>query len=105
MLPDHAKPWVLYTDASGFGCRAAVLCQDHGSGPQPVLFVSHKLSGAELNWPVHDKEMYAIVYMFKTCRWYVQDRHVHRVHRSPGVAVLRVAADTGRRDRLGGSST
>ena len=37
---------------------------------------SHKLSGAELNWPVHDKEMYAIVYMFKTCRWYVQDRHV-----------------------------
>ena len=38
VLPDHAKPWVLYTDASGFGV-GGVLCQDHGSGPQPVLFV------------------------------------------------------------------
>ena len=74
-LPDHEKPWSMFTDASGYGI-GGVLCQDHGNGPQPVLFVSHKLSGAELNWPVHDKEMYAVIYMFKTCRWYVQDRHV-----------------------------
>lgn len=74
-LPDHNKPWIMFTDASGYAI-GGVLCQDHGSGPQPVLFVSHKLGGAELNWPVHDKEMYAIIYMFKTCRWYVQDRHV-----------------------------
>ena len=82
-LPDHDRSWIMYTDASNYGI-GGVLCQDHGNGPQPVLFVSHKLGGAELNWPVHDKEMYAIIYMFKTCRWYVQDRHVtvYTDHRS-----------------------
>jgi hypothetical protein len=46
--------------------------------------MSHNLSGAELNWPVHDKEMYAIVYMFKLCRMYVQGKHVtvYTDHRS-----------------------
>ena len=39
-LPDHEKPWSMFTDASGYGI-GGVLCQDHGNGSQPVLFVSH----------------------------------------------------------------
>jgi hypothetical protein len=74
-LPDHSKPWLLFTDASGYGIGGA-LCQDHGQGPQPVVFISHKLSGSQLHCPVHDKEMYAVVYCFKSCRWYLQDKQV-----------------------------
>src|SRR6185369_9643865 len=64
-LPDHSKPWLLFTDASGYGIGGA-LCQDHGQGPQPVVFISHKLSGSQLHWSVHDKEMYAVLYCFKS---------------------------------------
>jgi transposase InsO family protein len=75
MLPDHTKPWILFTDASGYGVGGA-LCQNHGAGPQPVVFISHKLSKSQMHWPIHDKEMYAVVYCFKSCRWYLQDRDV-----------------------------
>jgi hypothetical protein len=75
LLPDHNKSWILFTDASGYGVGGA-LCQDHGSGPQPVVYISHKLSQSQMHWPIHDKEMYAVVHCFKSCRWYLQDRHV-----------------------------
>lgn len=74
-LPDHNKPWVVYADASGYAV-GGVLCQEHDGYHHPVMFVSKKLSGCELNWPVHDKELYAIYYMFKTCKHLLQGRHV-----------------------------
>ena len=74
-LPDDSKPWIIYSDASGYAV-GGVLCQDHGSGPQPVLYASHKLSGCELNWPTHDKELFGIVFMVKTCKPYLQGRKV-----------------------------
>jgi hypothetical protein len=83
-LPDHNKDWIMYCDASG-QCVGGVLAQHDDNGDlRPVLFMSHKLSGAELNWPVHDKEMYAIIYMLKQCRMYVQGKHVtiYTDHRS-----------------------
>jgi len=72
LLPDHDKPWILFCDASGFAVGGA-LCQDHGAGPQPVVYISHKLSKSQMHWPTHDKEMFAVVYCFKSCRWYLQD--------------------------------
>src|ERR1700730_13569835 len=83
-LPDHKKDWIMYCDASGKSIGGVLAQHDDRGDLRPVLFMSHKLSGAELNWPVHDKEMYAIVYMFKTCRMYVQGKHVtiYTDHRS-----------------------
>jgi hypothetical protein len=83
-LPDHDRDWIMYCDACGISIGGVLAQHDSNGDLRPVLFMSHKLSGAELNWPVHDKEMYAIVYMFKLCRMYVQGKHVtvYTDHRS-----------------------
>ena len=72
-LPDPTRPYVLHTDASDRAI-GAVLQQDHGHGLQPVAYASRQLHGAELNYPVHDKEMLAVVYAFKTWRCYLEGR-------------------------------
>jgi hypothetical protein len=74
-LPNQSHPWTLYTDASGYAV-GGVLCQNGGDGMKPVIFLSHKLSGAELNWAVYEKEFYAIIYCLKQCQWYLQGNEV-----------------------------
>ncbi len=74
-LPNQSLKWILYTDASGYAI-GGVLCQPAGDTIKPVIFLSHKLSGAELNWPVYEKEFYAIIYCLKQCRWYLQGNDV-----------------------------
>jgi hypothetical protein len=74
-LPNQSLKWVLYTDASGYAV-GGVLCQPHGDTIKPVIFLSHKLSGTELNWPVYEKEFFAIIYCLKQCQWYLQGNDV-----------------------------
>jgi hypothetical protein len=57
--PDYSKPFVVQTDASDVGI-GAVLLQDN----QPISFYSRKLSDAEINYAVYDKELLAIVAAF-----------------------------------------
>ena len=65
ILPDPQRPYTLITDASDQAI-GAVLLQDHGKGLQPIAYEGRKLGGAELNYPIHDKECIAIVHAFKT---------------------------------------
>ncbi|GJP72818.1 hypothetical protein CLOP_g3574 [Closterium sp. NIES-67] len=58
------RPFVLITDASELAV-GTVLLQDFGEGLQPIAYESRKLNPAEENYPVHDKELLAIVYAFK----------------------------------------
>jgi len=60
-------------DASDFAI-GAVLTQDNGKGEQPVAYESRKLSPAELNYPVHEKELLAIVHAIRTWRMYLEGR-------------------------------
>lgn len=69
--PDTTLPYTIYTDASDYAI-GAVLCQDHGSGLQPLAFESRKLSSAELNYPIHEKEMLSIVYAYQKWRHYLE---------------------------------
>jgi hypothetical protein len=39
---------------------------------QPVAFFSRKMSAAELNYEIHDKELLAIVEAFKEWRVYLE---------------------------------
>src|SRR4029077_5673752 len=65
--PDPSFPLRLETDASAFAIGAALIVKRDGDW-HPATYMSHALSGAELNWSVYDKELYAIVKAFESWR-------------------------------------
>lgn len=71
LLPDPNLPFHLNCDASDFAI-GAVLMQDQGNGLQPVAYESRKLNPAERNYPVHDREMLAIVHALRVWRHYLE---------------------------------
>jgi len=69
---DPDRPALLETDASDFAI-AGILSQKFEDGRiHPVRFVSRKLTPAELNYDVYDKEMLAIVFSLRKNRHYLQ---------------------------------
>ncbi|CAI7852902.1 unnamed protein product [Closterium sp. NIES-53] len=69
-LADPSRPFEIITDASDFAV-GAVLLQDFGKGLQPIVYESRKMQPPERNYPVHDKEMLAIVHAFRVWRCYL----------------------------------
>jgi hypothetical protein len=61
------KKFEVHTDPSGFSI-AGVLMQDG----HPVAYESRKLTGSELRWPTHEKELYAVLHCLKSWRHYVR---------------------------------
>ncbi|SOV07075.1 uncharacterized protein UDID_18713 [Ustilago sp. UG-2017a] len=69
---DPARPIIVETDASDFAV-AAILSQSFDQGTRhPITFFSKKLDPAQLNYPIFDKEMFAIVAAFKHWRQYLE---------------------------------
>src|SRR5260370_39060007 len=58
---------VVETDASDF-VTAGVLSQTHDGVLRPVAFFSRKMSPAEVNYEIYDKEMLAIIDAFEKWR-------------------------------------
>ncbi|GJP35712.1 hypothetical protein CLOM_g20244 [Closterium sp. NIES-68] len=73
IVPDPERDYVIEVDASDQAV-GAVLMQDQGNGLQPIAYLSKKLHGAELNYPIPDKEALAIVIAFKAWRCYLEGR-------------------------------
>ena len=72
-LPNPDLPYVVNTDASDYA-TGAVLQQDQGRGLQPIAYCSHKMTDPETRYPVHDKEMLAIVRALGEWRTYLHGR-------------------------------
>ena len=75
---DPQKPVIVETDASDFALGAVLSQRDGENRLHPVAFHSRKFSPAEINYEIHDKELLAIVDLFKHWRRYCEGA-VHQV--------------------------
>ncbi|KAK8716654.1 hypothetical protein V6N13_043959 [Hibiscus sabdariffa] len=66
VLPDHTKPFEIYTDASDVAIGGVLMQEGH-----PVAFESRKLNETERRYTIHEKEMTAVVHCLRTWRHHV----------------------------------
>lgn len=72
-LPDFDKTFIVTTDASK-SCVGGVLSQVHSGHDHPLAFFSKKLGTHEVNWPTHEKELFAIKLALDKWRHYLHGR-------------------------------
>ena len=69
---DPTLPPVVETDASDYAIAGILSVRTDDGDVHPVAFYSRTLTGAELNYDTHDKELLAIFGAFKTWRHYLE---------------------------------
>ena len=65
---DYKKPFILNANASDFAL-GATLSQDFKDGRHPVAYFSKSLTAPEINYPIHDKELLAVILALKAFRY------------------------------------
>ncbi len=70
-LPDFDKDFEIHSDAFDFAI-GGVLVQEG----KPMTFESKKLSEMKQRWPIHEKEMWAMIHCLKTWGHYIGSKDV-----------------------------
>jgi transposase InsO family protein len=71
--PDPQAPFTLETDASDWAVGVVLLQLGSDGRLHPVAYEGRKLQGAELNYPVHEKELLAIKYGLEKFHYYIDN--------------------------------
>lgn len=71
---DYDAPAVLETDASDVAYAGIISQHDEKGDLRPVLMFSHTFTPEQMNWPAHDKELFAIVFAFTRYRHFLDGR-------------------------------
>ncbi|KAF1332870.1 reverse transcriptase, partial [Globisporangium splendens] len=72
-LPDFDKPFGIRMDASNYAV-GGVLFQKEGGIEHPIAFTGRKMKAAELNYPVQEQELLAIMHALRVWRIYLVDK-------------------------------
>lgn len=72
-LPDYNKPFIIQTDASGYGI-GSILSQEYEDGLHPVQYISHELNPAEQNYSPTERECLAIIFAVKSFDIYLHQQ-------------------------------
>ena len=70
-MADPTKPFEVETDASDYALGGQLSQADENGKMHPVAFFSKKLSGPQLNYQIHDKELMAIIEAFHEWKHYL----------------------------------
>ncbi|KAF4556639.1 Transposon Tf2-5 polyprotein-like protein 2 [Elsinoe fawcettii] len=71
-LFDPDRQALLETDASDFAIGACLAQKGADGRRRPIAYYSRKMTGPELNYDIHDKELLAIVEAFREWRVYLE---------------------------------
>lgn len=69
--PDYSLPFVIQTDASGYGI-GAVLVQPHPDGDRVICFLSRSLTRQERNFTTTERECLAVLWSIEKLRCYIE---------------------------------
>ena len=79
--PDQKKPFEVKVDASNYVCGAVLMQQDEKNVQHPVAFFSKTMNEAQRNYDVYNRELLALVEIFRHWRHYLhQAAHQVKVH-------------------------
>ena len=94
---DFEKDFILYTFASDDSLATVITQKKYGGDEFPISFMSTGLQGGELNYPVVDKQAYAVFKVVKQFRPYILKNRTKVIVPHPDVRSLFVQKELGER--------